>query len=61
MILFAIPPFAPAASPRPEADDLANVATIDMTIVPAAWPVAVSDLAQRFMACQVREIRYRRV
>ena len=42
------------------ADVLAWNSSIDLMTVPAAWPVAVSDLAQKFMACQIRETRDRR-
>jgi hypothetical protein len=60
MIRFAINHFPPAAPPVFDIDDDARVAPANMTTVAAAWPVAVSDLAQKFLACQVREMRDRR-
>jgi hypothetical protein len=71
MIFFAKQPFAaaPVPAPTPEhhsdsdrarADVPAWTSSIDLMTVPAAWPVAVSTLAQKFMACQVREMQGRR-
>jgi len=67
MIQFIKPPCAPAPrlesnfdSTRDSADVSAWTSSIDLMTVPATWPVAVSTLAQKFMACQIREMRDRR-
>jgi hypothetical protein len=71
MIFFAKQQFLPAPAPataaeqksdsaRDSADVPAWSSSIDLMTVPAAWPVAVSPLAQKFMACQIRELRDRR-
>ena len=67
MIRFARQPFAPAPtaehnsnSDRDKAEAPAWSSSVDLMTVPAAWPVAVSDLAQSFMACQLRELHGRR-
>jgi hypothetical protein len=65
MIFFAKQQFVPAPplehnSDSDRSDAPAWNSSIDLMTVPAAWPVAVSDLAQKFMACQIREMRDRR-
>jgi hypothetical protein len=67
MVFFAKQQFEPAPPPEHNSDsdrDRAEVpvwtSSIDLMTVPAAWPVAVSTLAQKFMACQIREMRDRR-
>jgi hypothetical protein len=67
MIQFIKPPSTPARAAELKSDrarDSVDVSawssSIDLMTVPAAWPVAVSELAQKFMACQIREQRDRR-
>jgi hypothetical protein len=67
MILFGRQQIAPAFaaehdsdSDRDKADAPAWTSSSDLMTVPAAWPVAVSALAQRLMACQAREMHRHR-